>query len=177
MDLIFYGDAPLYNFGGTALKSVIDISDTPPSTPEEGDRYIVGTGSGDFSGENNKIAEYDGSSWQFTEADENDFVYVQEEEKYFRFTTEWLEVDTASVNISFRTDGLRKSAPNFTVNQIKSGVDFNFSLKSTDETIFQAFQRISYSLPKFTEFAKDYNLTLDLQDTNGNNKETLYEAL
>ena len=39
---------------------------TPPALPTKGDRYIVPSGaSGAWSGQTNKIAEYDGSLWSF----------------------------------------------------------------------------------------------------------------
>ena len=39
---------------------------TPPATPNAGDRYVIGTApSADFSGQAGRIASYDGSSWRF----------------------------------------------------------------------------------------------------------------
>lgn len=50
--------------------SVIGIENTPPAAPNDGDRYIIGTGAGDWVGEDNKIARYiaDGDYWQFFNA-------------------------------------------------------------------------------------------------------------
>lgn len=46
---------------------VINILDTPPGSPSIGDRYIVGTSpTGAWVGEENSIAEWNGSSWDFT---------------------------------------------------------------------------------------------------------------
>lgn len=67
--------------------SVIDADILDPSalTPSDGDRYLInGTGAGDWSGHDNEIAEYIGSSWEFTSPitgmfvsadDESDIVY------------------------------------------------------------------------------------------------------
>lgn len=43
---------------------------TPPGSPENGDCYIVGTGTGAFSGQDNNLARYvaEGALWQFFEA-------------------------------------------------------------------------------------------------------------
>lgn len=63
-------------------ESVIDKDETDPSslTPSSGDRYIVGDGaSGDWDGEDEKIAEYDGSDWVFITPDEGFAVWVEDE--------------------------------------------------------------------------------------------------
>ncbi len=45
---------------------VIDIVDTPPSSPDNGDIYIVGTSAtGAFTGHSNKVAQYITGSWEF----------------------------------------------------------------------------------------------------------------
>ena len=45
---------------------VVDIADTPPGSPAEGDLYIVGTSpTGDFVGHNNELAQYLTSGWVF----------------------------------------------------------------------------------------------------------------
>jgi fermentation-respiration switch protein FrsA (DUF1100 family) len=50
--------------------AVIAIQDAPPGSPADGDRYIVGTGSGAWSGEDGNLARYvdDGAFWQFLDA-------------------------------------------------------------------------------------------------------------
>ena len=45
---------------------VADIANTPPSSPVEGDLYIVGTSpTGDFSAQANKLAQYLTGGWVF----------------------------------------------------------------------------------------------------------------
>lgn len=55
---------------GPLQLSVLGMEDVPPSGPADGDRYIVGIGSGDWAGEDNRIARYvaDGDYWQFFDA-------------------------------------------------------------------------------------------------------------
>jgi hypothetical protein len=66
--------------------SVLDADTlTPPGSPSTGDRYLInGTGAGGWAGQDDKIAEWDGSAWQYTDPttgmfvsadDENDLVY------------------------------------------------------------------------------------------------------
>lgn len=52
---------------GPLQLSVIGFEDAPPSGPTNGDRYIVGAGSGDWAGHDNEIARYieDGDYWHF----------------------------------------------------------------------------------------------------------------
>ncbi|MDP2921799.1 MAG: DUF2793 domain-containing protein, partial [Candidatus Omnitrophota bacterium] len=42
------------------------IQADPPASPASGDRYVITTGTGAWSGQNNKIAVYNGSTWDFT---------------------------------------------------------------------------------------------------------------
>lgn len=46
--------------------SVINFQNNPPGSPSTGDRYVVVSGTGAWSGHNDDIAEWDGSSWDFT---------------------------------------------------------------------------------------------------------------
>lgn len=51
--------------------AVIELGrNSPPGSPSDGDLYIVGTGSGAWSGEDNNLARYvaEGDFWQFYEA-------------------------------------------------------------------------------------------------------------
>lgn len=47
-------------------QRVLSILSTPPGSPTKGDRHIVGaTATGDWTGHENDITWYDGSTWQF----------------------------------------------------------------------------------------------------------------
>ena len=53
----------------------------PPTTPNVGDRYLVASGAtGDWTGHDNEIAEYDGSAWQFTAPNDGMAVWVEDED-------------------------------------------------------------------------------------------------
>jgi len=60
---------------------------TPPGGESEGDRYLViSGGSGtDWAGEDNKIAQYVNSSWNFYTPQEGWFVWINDENKLYRF--------------------------------------------------------------------------------------------
>lgn len=78
--------------------SVLDKDLTsPPSSPSEGDRYIVaanqpdGTASGDWSGHENDIAEWNDSSWEFTTPNKGFAVYVEDETKQYNWNgSSWI---------------------------------------------------------------------------------------
>jgi len=68
--------------GLTWHEAVLDKDTLDPSglTPSMGDRYwIGGTGSGDWSGHDYEIAEWNGSSWEFEEVTDGDAAYVTDE--------------------------------------------------------------------------------------------------
>lgn len=61
-------------------NDVIDRVTTPPGSPSEGDRYLViATGTGDFAGQEDKIAQYIGGSWVFTTPSTGYAVIVNDE--------------------------------------------------------------------------------------------------
>ena len=49
---------------------IIAIQAAPPVSPADGDRYVVGVGTGDWAGQDNKMAVYrlTGDYWDFYEA-------------------------------------------------------------------------------------------------------------
>ena len=68
-------------------RPVIDISNAPPGSPTKGDRYVVGDSpSGDWTGEDLNIAEYNGTQWFFIEVHEGYAVYVLSESDWYTFT-------------------------------------------------------------------------------------------
>lgn len=65
---------------------------SPPGSPSEGDRYIVGpSATGDWFGHVNDIAYWDGSSWMFIAVTEGMVVYVKDEDRLYRFITSWMD--------------------------------------------------------------------------------------
>jgi hypothetical protein len=67
----------------------------PPSGPSKGDRYIVGTGAtGAWNGQDDDIAWWDGSTWQFDTPAAGWQVYVTDEGKNYRFKSgAWEDYD------------------------------------------------------------------------------------
>lgn len=64
--------------------SVLAIQNTPPATPANGDRYLVGVGTGDWVGQNDKIARWvtPGDYWEFYNAN---FCINQTDESLYGF--------------------------------------------------------------------------------------------
>jgi len=50
--------------------SAINFQNTPPGSPSIGDRYVVVSGTGVWSGHDDDVAEWNGSSWDFTTPNE-----------------------------------------------------------------------------------------------------------
>lgn len=69
---------------------------TPPGGPASGDRYIVAAGGvGDWAGQDDNIAEWDGSAWNFTTASEGFAVYVEDEDFIYVYTgAAWVRLST-----------------------------------------------------------------------------------
>lgn len=55
----------LNHIDATLQLSVINIQSAPPSGAVDGDRYIVESGSGDWAGQDNKIARWNNGGWEF----------------------------------------------------------------------------------------------------------------
>ena len=72
-----------------------DLS-TPPASPSNGDRYIVGSSAtDDWSGHDNDIAEYNGSSWDFTSVSEGMATWVEDEDVQYVYNgTSWAKLGT-----------------------------------------------------------------------------------
>lgn len=66
---------------------------TPPGSPAAGDRYIVlATGTGDWAGHDADLTMFSGGGWIFIQPIEGTTVYVQDEDKYYRFSgSAWAE--------------------------------------------------------------------------------------
>lgn len=59
---------------------------TPPGSPSDGDRYIVGEGAtDDWSGHDNEIAMYMGTAWAFKVPPIGTVAYVSDEDADYRF--------------------------------------------------------------------------------------------
>ena len=84
--------------------SVVDKDLTaPPGAPGVGSRYIVGaSATGTWSGQDGKVAIWDGSAWSFISGTAGDTLWVTDESLYYVYTTSWVPMDTRfdHVNLS-----------------------------------------------------------------------------
>jgi hypothetical protein len=73
------------------VKSILG---TEPGGPAKGDRYVVAVGAtgANWSGQDNKIAYYDGAAWQFDTPAEGWQVYSEGADKFYFYTgSAWAE--------------------------------------------------------------------------------------
>lgn len=124
-------------------ESAIDRLATPPGSPVSGDRYLViATATGAWAGQEDKLAEYNGSSWVFTTPtagmfvaidDENDGLYLYGgsswSKKYFEATTASTGLTKVGFDVrldsSAAGDGLGFSTGVLSVNVDGSTVELN----------------------------------------------------
>lgn len=65
---------------------------TPPGSPADGDRYIVAASpTGAWTGHATHVAVWDAaaSAWTFYTPKKGWFAYVEDEDKFYKFTTAW----------------------------------------------------------------------------------------
>jgi hypothetical protein len=61
---------------------VLDVTNTPPGSPAQGDTYIAGTSpTGAWAGQANKLALYTGSGWAFLTPRSNMLAYVNDDKE------------------------------------------------------------------------------------------------
>jgi hypothetical protein len=67
-------------------EPIISVLSTPPGTPAKGDRYIVGaSATGDWVGQEDTIAWYTGTAWQFDGPFEGWSTYNKDDGKVYRY--------------------------------------------------------------------------------------------
>ncbi len=84
------------------------VSNPTSLTPTTGDTYVVNpTGAGGWTGQNNAITVYDGSSWLFSTPTEGWRVYDQNTNKVFEYNgTAWAVPQAAVIGYDGTTSGL-----------------------------------------------------------------------
>lgn len=94
-----WGDEMNYNLRSldTLVQAfVLGILAAPPGSPSDGDTYIVDSGgTGAFSGQDDKIARYDGSAWEFYPSKDGWRVFNQADNAYYRHVGGSWQLDTA----------------------------------------------------------------------------------
>lgn len=80
-------------------KAVLDKDlNTPPSNPNEGDRYLIASGaSGDWTGHDYDLTVYKNGAWEFIVKKEGMFVYVKDEDSlYYYDGSQWKKFEPSS---------------------------------------------------------------------------------
>lgn len=80
-------------------KAVLDKDlNTPPSNPNEGDRYLIAGGAtGDWTGHDYDLTVYKNGTWEFIVKREGMFVYVKDEDAlYYYDGSQWKKFETSS---------------------------------------------------------------------------------
>ena len=75
-----------------------DLND-PPGSPSSGDRYLVSwpaaSATGDWTGHDNELAEWDGSAWQFTSVSEGMAMWIEDEDVVYTWNgTDWVKMSS-----------------------------------------------------------------------------------
>ena len=80
-------------------KSVIDKDlATPPASPSIGDRYLIPSSpTGDWSGHADDIAQWNGTTWDFTSPLEGMFTFVTDENVLYNYVTSWAVFGTGDM--------------------------------------------------------------------------------
>lgn len=74
-------------------RPIISVLNDPPVSPAKGDRYIVGTGTGDWVGHDKDIAWFDGEDWKFDTPLEGWAIFNKSDDKIYTFSgTVWVEI-------------------------------------------------------------------------------------
>lgn len=93
------------------MLSIIDKDlATPPGSPSNGDRYIVASsGTGDWSGEDGKVAAYQNGAWEFYTPQTGWIAYVEDESILYKYeSSAWSKFNIAAsgngAGIEFRVE-------------------------------------------------------------------------
>lgn len=79
------------------ISSTLNV---PPVSPSLYDSYIIGTGFGNWTGQDNNIAWWDGVSWSFKIISKGDVVYDTTSEVYLKFDgVSWTRLITTTDNV------------------------------------------------------------------------------
>lgn len=78
--------------------AVLSIINDPPASPVEGDRHLVGTGTGVWVGKDDLIAQYLDGAWSYYAA--RYLVNIDDGLLYFRTAGGWTSADTGGVSFA-----------------------------------------------------------------------------
>ena len=84
---IYVNESNLSELNTLATETVIDYTDTPPSSPSANDKYLVADGAtGDWQNHDGEIATYDGSDWSFDDPTQGMVVKVEATDTRYYYT-------------------------------------------------------------------------------------------
>jgi len=132
---------------------------TPPGSPSTGDRYIVAaSGTGAWSGHDNDIAEWNGSSWDFTTKDEGMAAWVEDEDKLYVYNgSAWVQFgSTISHN---NTTGKQGGAAN---------EYYHLSLSDYDALVTNRAETIEDIVGDMVSGNTETNISVTYSDNGGN---------
>lgn len=136
-------------------ESVIDQQNTPPTTPAEGDRYLIGTSPTDaWSSNPNDVTEYLNGAWEFIQPDENFALIRNSDDTALRWNgTSWVNFGS-SVKHNV-TQGLQGG---------DSGLDEYFHLTDSEHASVQYMIQISLdglTADEVTQLSQIGNVTIN----------------
>lgn len=95
-DAATYGQLTSLLNGLDWQNSVLDKLNGPPGSPATGDRYIVGSGTGAWSGHSKSIAQYDGTGWQYSVPNKGWTVHQEAEGHDYNYDgSNWVDLGTS----------------------------------------------------------------------------------
>ena len=59
-------------YASVGVKDVNSVRNSPPTDPQHGDRYLVGSGTGAWGGRDNRVAQYAVDHWEYSDPPETD---------------------------------------------------------------------------------------------------------
>jgi len=82
-------DANFKKLGAIVQLSVLSILNDPPATPTNGDRYIIGVGTGAWAAKDNQIAVRVADAWEYYTPGTGWVAYNQATDKLYAFDVAW----------------------------------------------------------------------------------------
>jgi hypothetical protein len=145
---VTHNDA-LWTLDAIVMLSVLDRDlATPPATPADGDRYLIASSAtGDWSGQDGKVAAWQDGAWTFHAPKEGWFVWIADEDVFLVFNgASWTGAATQNalrlgVNATADdTNRLAVSSSAILLNHAGTGVQIKVNRNSAGDTASFLFQ-------------------------------------
>lgn len=117
------------------LSVINNTQTTPPTTPEDGQRYIIASAAtGEWSGKDNYIATYQNLGWNYISPQNGFLAFVESEGKFYNYNEAWeLLAGTSEQSDTFTKLGIGTSADSVNLFAAKLN-NAMFSAKYIDES-------------------------------------------